>query len=350
VSRLAHAPVRIGIAGLGFGLDVHLPGFVGIENVEVTCLLGRDPVAATKAAAKTGLAVVTDLRAWFEHPLDAISVALPPDQVEGVVTAALDRGLPVLSEKPLGVSAQQAKLLASRSGDRPSAIDFEFAELETFMALRDLIRDGTIGSIRHAAILWLMESRAQRDRVGSWKTGATQSGGALTLMGTHFFYLAEWLLGPSQRLWTRLDSQVTARFQVSGEAADELIHVTSDHSSGAVSSLVAGNANPGVSLHRWTIVGDRGMAVLENASRDLANGFVLRVFGPDGQLLKQFAEPLADGDGRIPPFRRLAARFVDAVRVGDECRPNFFDGARVAFLTEAARGSADLGTWVAVAP
>jgi predicted dehydrogenase len=151
-----------------------------------------------------------------------------------------------------------------------------------------------------------------------------------------------------QRLSARLDARATAAFRPSSasQPADDLMHLSAEHRNGVVSSIVAGNANPGVSIHRWTIVGDRGIAILENPGGDLARGFVLKVFGSDGSLRHELAQPPIDGDGRIPPFRRLATRFVHAIRSGGRCRPDFSDGARVAALTDAARQAAKLGTWV----
>jgi hypothetical protein len=48
--------------------------------------------------------------------------------------AAIDRGLPILAEKPLGADARVARLLTARAATRPNAVDFEFAELESFAA------------------------------------------------------------------------------------------------------------------------------------------------------------------------------------------------------------------------
>jgi predicted dehydrogenase len=47
--------LRVGIAGLGYGVDVHLPGFCGLGDVEVIGLLGRDAVRASAVAERTGL-------------------------------------------------------------------------------------------------------------------------------------------------------------------------------------------------------------------------------------------------------------------------------------------------------
>jgi predicted dehydrogenase len=341
------ARLRIGIAGLGFGLDVHLPGFRGIPNVEVIGLLGRDPVRAAAVAATTGLPVSTDVTAWLDAPFDAVSLALPPAGLDEIAAAAMDRGLPILCEKPLGSDNASACALAARAAGRPSAVDFEFAELATFAALHEMIRAGAIGPIRHVAVAWLMESRAHRDGQWSWKTDAARHGGVVTLLGTHVFYLLEWLLGPIDRLSARLDCRATSRFipADSERPADDLAHLLLEHRGGAVSSVVLGNANPAVAVHRWTIIGERGSAVLENAGNSLT-GFTLNVCDRDGRVIHRSAEATTGEDSRIEPFRRLASRFVAAVRAGTRCRPDFDDGARVAALADAAKHSASVGTWV----
>jgi predicted dehydrogenase len=102
MTRSRQATLRIGIAGLGFGLDVHLPGFRSLPGIEVIGLLGRDPVRAVEVASRTGLPVSTDLQIWLEAPFDAVSLALPPIELEYAAGIAIDRGLPILAEKPLG--------------------------------------------------------------------------------------------------------------------------------------------------------------------------------------------------------------------------------------------------------
>jgi predicted dehydrogenase len=342
--------LRIGIAGLGFGLDVHVPAFRGIPGVEVIGLLGRDPARAAAVAARTGLPVATDLNTWLEAPFDAVSLALPPDELEPVAAAVIGRGLPVLCEKPLGSDYAAAHSLATRAAHLPNAVDFEFAELATFAALRQVIHGGEIGRIRHVAVIWLMESRAYRSGHWSWKTDAARHGGVVTLMGTHVFFLLEWLFDPVDRLLARLDAKVSARITPSPDAtpAEDLAHVIFEHRGGAVSSLLVGNANPGAAIHRWTIVGERGNAILENATASLTDGFTLNVRAADGRVIRQTVEAPTDGDGRVPPFRRLATRFVDAVRSGGRCHPDFTDGARVAALVEAVRRSAKVEMWTRI--
>lgn len=341
-------PLRVGIAGLRFGADVHLPAFSMIPGIEVVALLGRDPEHAKVVGHRTRTPTMVDLTAWLDCGFDAVSVALPPDSVESVVGAALDRGIPVLCEKPLGHSEMAARALADRASNSITATDFEFAELETFIALRETLARDAIGPIRHVSVSWLTESWAQQNRNWSWKTDLSRGGGALTLFGTHLLYLAEWLFGPVSRVFARFDARTTARLRPTEQAlaAEDLVHLILEHASGPVFSAVFGNANPGMFDHRWTVVGERGTAALHNASRDLATGFNLLIANRDGAVVHREREPAVEGDGRVPPFFRLASRFIDSVRSRERCRPDFRDGARVEYLASAVRKSAALGRWV----
>src|SRR5262249_19929518 len=150
-------------------------------------------------------------------------------------------------------------------------------------------------------------------------------------------------------LSARLDSAATARLRPAPDAtpADDLAHILVEHS-GVPASIVIGNANPGVAIHRWTIVGERGNAVLDNPGRDYMAGFALSVSGGAAGVPTGARAPAADGAGRLPPFQRLAARFIDTVRNGGRCRPDFSDAARVARLIDATRQAAQTKQWIDV--
>ncbi len=347
-----HPPLRIGIAGLGFGLDVHLPGFRSLPGVEVAGLLGHDSARADSVRAMIGLPVMNDLKTWFDSTLDAVSLALPPSDLAIVAAAALDRGLPVLCEKPLGPNAEVASLLATRAEGLTATVDFELAELDSFVALRDAIQNDVIGPVRHASVMWLTRSRAHRDAVWSWKTDATRHGGVLTLLGTHVFYLLEWLLGPVARVSASLDSRATARLCPSADSvpAEDVAHITLEHRNGCVSTVIVSNADPGIAVNRWTVVGETGSAILDAGEVATTFCFETTIYDSDGRPLRRTADPRVIGDSRIPPFRQLASCFVEAVRAGRSCRPDFTDGARVATLVEFVRQSAQSGTWVNAAP
>jgi predicted dehydrogenase len=339
--------IRIGIAGLGFGRDVQLPAFRDIPGVSVTGLLGSNPDRAARLTRETGVPVLVDVERWLDLGFDAVSVALPPVEMEVVCKAAIARGLPVFAEKPLGTCGAAAHALAKSAAGRPTAVDFEYAELQTFQVLRATLDRKQIGEVRHVAITWLAESWAHRGGGSSWKLDATRGGGVLNLVATHLFFMLEVLLQGVDRLIAHLDNRVTARIDCgSTPPAEDLAHVTMKHSDGVTSSIVCSNSSPGALMHRWVVVCDRGTAVLDNSSSNDVTGFTLTVCGGDGGVLHHCKEPKDGDDGRIPLFRRIAERFVAAVRSGEDCRPSFLEAARVADLVDATRLAASSGRWI----
>jgi len=75
-------PLRIGIAGLGFGASLHAPVLRSFPDVQLVGIAGRSVDKAQGVADMLGIpkgcGSVSDL---LDLNLDAITLALPPDQV-----------------------------------------------------------------------------------------------------------------------------------------------------------------------------------------------------------------------------------------------------------------------------
>jgi len=329
--------VKVGVVGLGFGAEVHVPGYAMLPGVEVIALVGRSEDRARARAAglgvPRGLASLGDL---LDLGPDVVSLAVPPPDVAPALELCLARKVHLLCEKPLGTDLAQARSIASAARDRVTAIDFQFGELATFTRLGEIIASGVMGRVRHADVSWLTESWAAKSQTWSWKTEA--GGGVLPLLASHLFYLSERLFGRPERIWAAASRSSSEVFAPAGAlAGEDLVHYRAEHA-GMVFAATIGNANPGSTLHRWTVVFDKGTVTLENLGRDYASGFVLSVCGGplDGDVVR---EPVLAGDGRIRPFIALAGRFIAAVRGEGAMRPNFDDGVRAMEIEQAARQS-----------
>lgn len=332
-------PLRIGVAGLGFGAAVHVPGLRSLADVEVVALAGRDLHRTLEMAKKLGVSnAVCGIDELLALRLDAISLALPPRANGDACQRALMAGVPVLSEKPIAESATNAVEMARLSQTVTTAVDFQFAELKAFAELHQLIERQEYGRVRHVTTTWLVESWVQRNSQWSWKTDVSAYGGALSLLGSHYLYLIEWLCGPIVEISCRLSTRgVFAPHMAKLDAADDTVELWLTHESGAISSAFVSNASPGACIHRWDVVFEQATATLENKTSDYMSGFALTI-GDRKDRRQQISNEFVNGvDGRVAPFSRLAGRFVDAVRTGARCTPNFFHGARVQTLIECAR-------------
>src|SRR5437879_7363180 len=95
---------RIGIIGVGFGAQVHVPGFRS-EGWDVAAICSRSREKALKAAGAAGIADVhTDpLELIRRDDLAAVSITTPPGSHRDLAIAALESGKHVLCEKPFAL-------------------------------------------------------------------------------------------------------------------------------------------------------------------------------------------------------------------------------------------------------
>jgi predicted dehydrogenase len=323
--------LRIGIAGTGFGAAVHLPALQSLPGVMVAAIAGARPNKTVEIARKRGIALACrGIEELLEQDLDAVTLALPPTLTERAAGMALDRGLAVLAEKPLASNANAADTLARRAIGHTAAVDFEFAELKAFRTLRALIASGELGRIERINVAWITRSYAHQFDIWSWKTDSAREGGVATLLGTHVLYLVEWLVGPIAIISACSDNAATQKFAPFGSigAADKVVWRACS-GAGASINIELCNSARGTPRHRWEVVCEAGRAVLANSTSDTVSGFQLSIF-PSGKPARELpVDPIAKGDGRLPPFLALAERFVSAVRVGTTCQPDFAAGARV---------------------
>jgi predicted dehydrogenase len=324
-------PLRIGIAGTGFGAAVHLPALQSLPGVTVAAIAGTRADRTAAIARESGVPLACrGIEELLDQDLDAVTLALPAALAETAASLALDRGLAILAEKPLAASAEGAEMLASRAAGRTAAVDFEFAELPGFRALRALVGSGELGRIERIEIAWMTQSQAHRHRMWSWKTDRARKGGVATLLGTHALFLLEWLVGPVVITEAQEDNAATQLFAPSdGVGAADSVVWRGRTEAGAAVGVELCNSGRGSPLHRWEIVGDAGRAVLASSTSDTVSGFQLSV-APVGKPARALpCDPVGPGDSRLPPFRALAERFVSAVRAGTACQPDFAAGARV---------------------
>jgi len=340
------------VIGLGFGCAVHLPVFYAMENVSVVAVMGTNKSKVkSKIANYKGIIACSTINEVLEQKPDIVSVAIPPAEAVSVLKPLLQLRIPVLTEKPLALSLNDAENLNHQAEGLLNAVDYQFAELDCFQLLSERLNENIAGNLRHVHIDWMVESYAQRHNKVSWKT-VGESGGVMPLMVTHSLYLIEWLFGitksikgnmvcTSKKRWTLNESKIPA----------DLVHLEMSLPNKAPLTATIGNANPGMNIHRWTIVCENGSYILENTNTDYMAGFTLNYFTQErpenGEVLIE--EPREkDQDARMSAFRRLAKRFVNAYKDDHLIRPDFNDGLRVQVLCEAIIKSSKNGNVIEV--
>jgi predicted dehydrogenase len=115
---MAEGPLRIGVIGVGHLGKHHARLLAGIDDARLTAVADTDPERAAAAAGASGAQAFADYRELFDV-VDAVTVAVPTELHHAIALPFLERGIPVLVEKPITRTVEEADALiaaATRSG------------------------------------------------------------------------------------------------------------------------------------------------------------------------------------------------------------------------------------------
>ena len=190
--------LRVGVVGIGWAGQQHLKAYASLAGVRIVSLAGMEQDLRDSLQAE--YSIPNAFSGWedmLEHgDLDAISVAVPTFLHAPIAIAALERGLHVLSEKPIARNAVegQAMVDAARTAGRVLDIAFNHRRRGDIQALKEVIDAGGVGRPYYAKASWLRRSGIPM--LGSWFTNPELAGGGpLADIGVHALDYALHLLG-----------------------------------------------------------------------------------------------------------------------------------------------------------
>jgi predicted dehydrogenase len=239
--------LRIGIIGTGFARRVQLPGLKLVPGAEVTAISSGRRANADAVAAEFGIPRVFDdgTELARSDAVDLVIVSSTPASHARYCIAALEAGRHVLCEKPVALDAAEAWQIVAAAERRPGQVawvDHELRYEPNRRRIRDLVRGGAIGEVRHIELLlkpYLRgDGRPQApNALWTWWFDAAQGGGILGAVGSHLVDLC--------RYWTgREVVHVAGRAQTfvreRADAAGTVRPVTADEFASAVLTLAGG--------------------------------------------------------------------------------------------------------------
>jgi len=151
---MSKRPIRIGIIGAGWwAASTHAPALKAVEGVEIVAACRRDPVRLAEFASKVGVpATYSDHEEMLDKAaLDAVVVCSPHSLHYEHVRAALDRNLPVLTDKPLSIQSSQGEELRqlAEAKDVPLGVFFGHAFDSSYRYIANQIRTNALGRLAH---------------------------------------------------------------------------------------------------------------------------------------------------------------------------------------------------------
>jgi predicted dehydrogenase len=273
--------LRVALIGYGLGGSAfHAPLIASVPGLDLAAVVTGNPERQEAVRARYPRArVLPEAGEVFADPgsYDLVVVTAPNRQHVPLATAALQAGLPVVVDKPVAVTADQARDLGLIG---PAVFPFHNRRWDgDFRTVQALIGSGDLGGVQR------FESRFERWRPevkGSWKESAdpADAGSILYDLGAHVIDQAIHLFGPPTSVYAEVDVRRPGAI-----AADDAF-VALTHAGGTRSHLwmsaTAADLGP-----RFRVLGDRASYV---------------VHGLDGQedALRAGRTPAEPGWGQMP--------------------------------------------------
>lgn len=361
--------VRIGVVGTSWWADaMYLPALANHPLADVRGVVGGSRPGHTREfAAKWGIPRAFDtLEELLDaEPLDALLVLVPNKSHFASVMAGLERGLHVLCEKPLGLSAVQARQMAeaAQRAGVITMVPFTYRFMPANRYVKELIDEGYIGRPYHLNLRYF--TGYGRSGAYAWRFDVGEAGsGVAGDLGTHFIYLARWFYGEVDSVTAVFTHTVPRAPRPDGApfvAAEDSAMLLLEFANGATGSLLvtslAYEPGPFGQRHDMDLHGSAGSL---HATNDWIR--VQRVDGCRADEPEMHELPIPDrvfGTARRDTvhntyrdvFRRqdhMTRGFVTAVANGEPASPDFADGLAVQRIVDAAVRSAGEGRRVRI--
>lgn len=326
------APVRVGVAGLGYWGPNLARNLAAIEGCELAWCCDADPAALERwRPSFPGARFTTDLGDLLaDRALDAVVVATPVATHAALAARAIGAGKHCLVEKPLAQLAADAERLAA-DAERRGVVLMVGHLLEYHPGVERLARlvsDGELGEVRYIYSHRLNLGRIREDENALWSLGAHDVSVVLALAG-----------------------QLPAEVFAWGESyvrrpVEDVVFCYLRFPSGLAAHLHLSWLDPHKE-RRLTVVGSQRMATFDDMALERKLTVYDKGFDPDhrsyGEYITRSGDAWSPAVANIEPLRLECEHFVDCLRSGAQPRTGGASGARAVGVLEALQASLDAG-------
>ena len=261
--------------------------------------------------------------------IDVVSIVTPNHLHFDPAIKSLEKGLPVIIDKPMTFDTEQAKILHDKVEKTkiPFAVTHTYTGYPMVKQARSLVLDGKIGKVRKVAVEypqgWLSTMlEKDNNKQASWRTDPSKSGkaGSMGDIGTHAANMVEYVTGKKiKRLLSKVNVFVEGRLLE--DDGNVLISLEDNIEGNLMTSQIATGEENDLKIRVW---GDKGGIEWKHSTPNtLIHKFsdgpnqILRA-GVDNSYLSDFAlahcrTPSGHPEGFIEAFANIYRNFAYSV-------------------------------------
>ena len=354
--------MKAGIIGTGFAAEVHMKALR-------SCGITVDTVMSQREEKAKAFAEKWKIPQWtvtaeklMESDVDVIHICTPPATHGRLVRQALEAGKHVLCEKPLSLSAEEAKGLAelAKESGKVCGMVLNVRYHMACQRAKELIGKGEIGRPILIHGMYLQEFGALPTPY-DWRYHPETGGEmrAVSEIGTHWFDIAEYLSGQE----IEQVSAMFANYTPNRIVKDGIMYPDTEGKEATVQKITVESEDAAVIQMKFKNQAI-GSVILSEVSPGRGNHLSLEITGTDGNLWwneeennQLFVakhgesvrkEVFAFGNGFSETFTTMFESFYQAVESEktSDGYPDFERGARIAQICQRVWKSAKAdGAW-----
>lgn len=198
---MASDTIRIGMIGCGGNARGHMGRLLGIEGVQIVGLCDTAE-ASLKASTESHAALAkvpqfTDYQEMLEEiEMDAVEISTPHTAHYEQIMVSLDKGLHVLTEKPMVCEVEHAKDIIARleGTDLVMGVSYQRHYMAPYRFCREKITGGEYGKCHFVSCLQSQNWYSGQVGRGTWRSKmALSGGGQLNDSGSHLLDIILWM-------------------------------------------------------------------------------------------------------------------------------------------------------------
>jgi myo-inositol 2-dehydrogenase/D-chiro-inositol 1-dehydrogenase len=138
--------IKVALVGAGGWGRQHARVFASHPDVQFVAIAGRTPERTQKRAAEFGVRAYTDIGEMLDREKpDFVSLCLPNQGHFKPTMQVVERGFPLLVEKPLAFEVEEAEALLAKAGNLFFAICFNHRYAKPVQLAKEAIDTGRLG-------------------------------------------------------------------------------------------------------------------------------------------------------------------------------------------------------------
>ncbi|MEP1200032.1 Gfo/Idh/MocA family protein [Tateyamaria sp.] len=363
--------VKIGIGVVGGGYmgkahSVAMSSVAAIFNTklrpELEMIAASSPESAERYRQQFGFSrAAPNWQALVEDPaVEAIVIASPQETHRAIAEAAMALGKPVLCEKPLADTLEDARAMVAtaEASGVVNMVGFNYIRTPASQFVRKLLADGAIGGVTWFRGEHTEDFLSDPQAPHNWRCDGMANGNMGDL-APHPINAALALMGPIAEVMAEIET--VHRTRPGGAVTnDDHAQIMCRFASGVKGHIYSSRVATGRKMgYAYEIHGTKGAIRFDQEDQnavwlyraegpEATRGFAKILTGPAHPDYEPFCLGPGHGTGYQDQIIIEAKDFLTAIEAGQSNWPTFRDGLAVAEVVEAALISAQNGVWTPV--